>query len=343
MGTNAVSCTALDAAGNTAACSFNVIVVDSEVPVILVPTNSIVGNDMGQCSAVVRFEVHASDNMPGVLVACVPPSGSTFPLGTTIVRCTATDASGLTVSNSFLVTVRDTENPVLSLPADILVPCEPRRSTTDKPPTDSRGTTHPPGDDTRSRSGSKPPRGSNDPGQPAVIVKFTATATDNCGPASVTCTPHSGSSFLPGTNVVRCIAVDAAGNTASGTFQVITGDHTPPVIQSVTPSKRFLSPANGKMVTVSFVVAATDNCSAITYRISSISSSQSVGAAGRPTTGSRTEPDWEIVGPLRAKLRAERTPDTEPRIYTITIEAKDAAGNVSTASTIVHVPLSAPR
>ena len=58
----------------------------------------------------------ASDNCPGVTVACVPPSGSTFPAGTTTVTCTATDTSGNTVSCSFTVTVfngrlQDDSNP----------------------------------------------------------------------------------------------------------------------------------------------------------------------------------------------------------------------------------------
>ncbi|MEW6209598.1 MAG: HYR domain-containing protein, partial [Acidobacteriota bacterium] len=38
-------------------------------------------------------------------VACVPPSGSVFPTGTTTVTCTATDAQGLTDTCSFSVTV----------------------------------------------------------------------------------------------------------------------------------------------------------------------------------------------------------------------------------------------
>jgi len=49
----------------------------------------------------------ASDNCPGVQVACVPPSGSCFPLGTSTVTCTATDLAGNTASCSFTVSVFD--------------------------------------------------------------------------------------------------------------------------------------------------------------------------------------------------------------------------------------------
>jgi uncharacterized repeat protein (TIGR01451 family) len=58
----------------------------------------------------------ASDNCPGVTVACVPPPGSMFPTGTTTVTCTATDAAGNTATCAFPVTVfslcvQDDSNP----------------------------------------------------------------------------------------------------------------------------------------------------------------------------------------------------------------------------------------
>ena len=48
----------------------------------------------------------------------MPASGSTFPLGTTPVALTATDAHGNTGQAFFTVTVRDTTPPQLSLPPD---------------------------------------------------------------------------------------------------------------------------------------------------------------------------------------------------------------------------------
>ena len=43
---------------------------------------------------------------PAPLVACDPPAGATFPVGTTTVTCTATDAAGNATSAAFAVTVR---------------------------------------------------------------------------------------------------------------------------------------------------------------------------------------------------------------------------------------------
>ena len=44
-----------------------------------------------------------SDNCPGVVTVCNPPSGSTLPVGTTTVTCTATDVGGNTASCSFTI------------------------------------------------------------------------------------------------------------------------------------------------------------------------------------------------------------------------------------------------
>ncbi|MEZ5126791.1 MAG: PxKF domain-containing protein [Thermoleophilia bacterium] len=56
--------------------------------------------------AVVEFAATAEDTAGVPLaVTCEPASGSTFPLGTTTVNCTATDASGNTATGSFTVTV----------------------------------------------------------------------------------------------------------------------------------------------------------------------------------------------------------------------------------------------
>jgi len=55
---------------------------------------------------VVSFTVTATDDLdPSPVVVCVPPSGSTFPRGTTVVSCTATDVSGKRSEGQFPVTV----------------------------------------------------------------------------------------------------------------------------------------------------------------------------------------------------------------------------------------------
>ena len=113
VGTTTVTATALNG-GGFASCTFNVIVKDTQPPVITCPANISAFNDPGLCGAKVNFTPTATDNCPKVTVTSVPASGSFFPVGVTTVTSTATDSSGNTASCSFKVTVIDNEPPVIS-------------------------------------------------------------------------------------------------------------------------------------------------------------------------------------------------------------------------------------
>lgn len=103
-GTTTVTLTVSDANGNSTTCTFDVIVADTTSPVITC------GSDITTCDPVVTFTVPtATDNCSGVTVAQTDgtglSSGSTFPVGTTTLQFTATDASGNTAICTFDVTV----------------------------------------------------------------------------------------------------------------------------------------------------------------------------------------------------------------------------------------------
>jgi len=110
VGKTTVTCTS--ATGTS--CTFDVTVKDTEPPQITCPADITVGNDPGLCSAVVTFAATATDNCPGVILVCSPPSGTVFPKGTTSVTCTATDTAGNQTSCSFTVTVNDVEPPTVA-------------------------------------------------------------------------------------------------------------------------------------------------------------------------------------------------------------------------------------
>lgn len=59
-----------------------------------------------------------------------------------------------------------------------------------------------------------------------IIVRYVVTATDNSGSVSeIMCEPKSGSVFENGVTIVKCTALDAAGNAAIGQFTVtVTGN-----------------------------------------------------------------------------------------------------------------------
>src|SRR5215471_10453581 len=77
-------------------------------PVVTVPADMTVEATSGSGAAVAfSTSVSDSDGDAGP-VLCTPASGSTFPLGTTTVSCSSTDATHNTDTEEFDVTVVDT-------------------------------------------------------------------------------------------------------------------------------------------------------------------------------------------------------------------------------------------
>ena len=81
--------------------------VTNPAPGITCPANITTATaHLSDITAVVDYPSPAvTDNCPGSFATCVPPSGSTFPVGTTSVNCTAHDLAGATASCGFTVTV----------------------------------------------------------------------------------------------------------------------------------------------------------------------------------------------------------------------------------------------
>ena len=81
---------------------------DHQAPTISHPASVAAIDRLGSAPGeVVTFVVTATDDQdPSPVVVCVPPSGSLFPPGTTLVDCTATDASGNESTAQFPVFVR---------------------------------------------------------------------------------------------------------------------------------------------------------------------------------------------------------------------------------------------
>lgn len=111
-------------------------------------------------------------------------------------------------------------------------------------------------------------------------------------------------------------------------------DTTAPVIQSVSASPNALSVPNHRMVPVAISANVTDNCSAAMWSVTAITSDEPVNGTG----DGDTDPDWSITSPHAVSLRSERAGTGDGRVYTVTITAKDAANNTSTATTTVTVP-----
>jgi hypothetical protein len=154
------------------------------LPVLTAPA-AVTAEANGPAGATVSYSVTAQDPKDGSLTPdCVPASGSTFPIGTTMVSCKATNLAGIYGLASFAVAVNDTKGPIWSnVPADMTVFAT-------------------------STAGAK--------------VTYTApTAIDAVdGKCSASCTLPSGSTFGPGKNTVTCTASDQHGHASSASFGV---------------------------------------------------------------------------------------------------------------------------
>ena len=86
--------------------------------------NVTVDNAAGQCNAQVTLGVpNFSDNCPGATITNdynnTADASDTYPVGTTTVTWTVTDAVGLTAQCTVDVTVNDTEDPSITCPSNI--------------------------------------------------------------------------------------------------------------------------------------------------------------------------------------------------------------------------------
>ncbi|WP_169581159.1 MULTISPECIES: HYR domain-containing protein [Microbacterium] len=218
LGSHQVNCEVTDGAGNTATGSFAITVLDTTGPAITVPS-TITEEATGPAGAVVTYDVTADDLVSGAATAdCAPASGGTFPLGKTVVECSATDAEGNESNASFEIVVVDTTDPVVDVPDDIVEEAT---------------------------------------GPGGATVDFTASASDTVSGALVpTCAPPAGTVFGLGTTAVECTAVDGAANEGSASFDVTVRDTTEPIIH--VPADKTVEATGPEGATVTFDAPATD-------------------------------------------------------------------------------------
>jgi hypothetical protein len=85
--------------------TFAIFAHDATPPTLTVPADIVI-DATEPAGATATFAATATDAIdPAPTVSCTPPSGTLFAVGTTTVTCTATDASGNAVSDTFTVHV----------------------------------------------------------------------------------------------------------------------------------------------------------------------------------------------------------------------------------------------
>ncbi len=104
-----------DQGGLRESASQTVTVIDQEFPVVTCPNDTIIIIDEDNSSVIVNYSISFTDNCPGTTITINDPnfaSGSSFPLGVSVVRHTIKDASGNTVICEFKVTVQHPWKPI---------------------------------------------------------------------------------------------------------------------------------------------------------------------------------------------------------------------------------------
>ncbi|XP_030839157.1 hyalin isoform X4 [Strongylocentrotus purpuratus] len=314
ISTTTVVVTALDQSGNMGQCSFNVIVFDSELPVITCPASIIQATDLGSSSATVMWQVTAADNSGDPPTITSSPEPGMLSFGTLTVVAMAIDSSENTASCSFTVQIVDEEAPSITCPDNITVATDLGASSaiiTWAGPFASDNTGQatavtdislglwPIGIQTVTGTAVD---GSGNEAQctfwvnvqdlenpmvlcPADItselvpdpVTWDATATDNSEMiANLTSSPST-SDVVLGTNTVTVIAMDPSGNKAECSFVVILTDTTAPTI--ICPDEVSSTLAAGQSsVTLAWVEpSATDLSGDVTVTASHSPGDYSIG------------------------------------------------------------------
>jgi gliding motility-associated-like protein len=247
VGTTTVTYTASDASGNSASCSFTIVVVDSVAPVLTnCPSNIVTFADSTSCSKVVTWtEPVFTDNCQGVLTAALVSNpinglsnGSVFPLDTTTVLYTATDSAGNSTTCAFQVIVVDNVAPVfMQCPVNISI-----------------------ANDTNVCGAIVSWQAPSVVDNCTNTVSFVATINSSLGIDSTT-NLMNGSVFPIGITKIKYTVVDNAGLVDSCTFTITVVDTELPIILNGPQDMEVFASSTECIVSVSWTEpSASDNC-----------------------------------------------------------------------------------
>lgn len=298
FGTHTVQVSVTDGKSEPVIASISVLVLDDVSPTIACPSDITVNNDPDQCGAVVTWTPPvANDNCGVTSVDCTPASGSVFAVSTTLVTCVATDDKGNRAECSFNVTVVDAQPPTITCPADTQVNAELLVCSAIVSGIGPVGT------------------GDNCPG--SAVAYTLAGATTGTGAKNA-----SGTAFNVGTTIVTYTITDAAGLTASCSFNV-TVVNPDPVVTLTGPASGSLYAIN---TPVSFSATFTDAGGGThtgTWTFDSLSQAATIAEPGGATPGSATATySFTAAG-----------------VYTVKLAMNDSCGGSGTADQMNGIEL----
>ena len=258
VGNTTVTFNATDTSGLSSLCSFVVRVRDTQAPVLAgCPSNIVADADIGLCTHNVTYVAPTlSDNCPGpISVRTGPASGSALHVGEYGILYTATDASGNSATCSFNITVKDTQVPTITCPANISTVMSSMYCS-------------------------------------ATVAYNATTSHDNCPGYNTVRVAGlaSGSSFARGTTEVIYTVTDASGNAANCSFSVTVVDTTLPVISGCPSSQTLFTDTGYCYANLTYTVpTVTDSCGA------SISLVEGLPSGGSFPQGSPTLVSYKAI------------------------------------------------
>ncbi|MCT8338557.1 HYR domain-containing protein [Flavobacteriaceae bacterium TK19130] len=228
IGTTTNTFVVTDASGNSATCSFDVTINDTQLPTITCPGDVVQDSDPGICGAVITYTTPVgADNCasPTTVQTAGLASGSTFPVGTTTNTFVVTDASGNTATCSFDVTINDNEAPIANCAAPFTVQLDASGSAS------------------------------------ITVADIDNGSTDNCGIASTDIDVADFTCADVGANTVTLTVTDVNGNTDTCTTTITVEDSVAPVANCVAPFTVQLDGSGTASITAADIDnGSTDNC-----------------------------------------------------------------------------------
>ncbi len=233
IGTTEVVWTVTDNDGNTATCSMNVTVVDGGPVIASCPANMTQGVDAPDCSAAVTVPALVANDCGTVTVVNdfngTSDASGTYPIGTTVVIWTVTDADGNSATCSTDITVIDDGPTIVDCPA----------ATT----------------------------GSVIPGQCVGMVSIPALVAEDCGTVTITNdfngTADASGMYPVGTTTVVWTVTDNDGNTATCSTDVTISDDGPTLVFCQGTASAQVDPATCDAI-VSVPAPIADDCGTVT-------------------------------------------------------------------------------
>jgi uncharacterized repeat protein (TIGR01451 family) len=329
-GLTLITWTATDSFGRTASCNQRVNVVDGACagdtapPEITAPANITVGTgaDGTGCSVGLDDSELGQPNVnddcaASVTVTHSTPPGGAYPVGTTTVTWTATDAAGNSATATQTVTVIDDTKPVIVAPADASYTCMSEVPAA-HPSQATRGTV-------LDEGGNPLP-----PGPPF----------DNCGVPVVTVTETStgaGSAADPRVITRTFKATDAAGNFSTAVQTITVSDPTAPTVSA--PADLTLQCASDVPPAAASQATASDNCGAPTVTVSETNNG-GAGSAASPLVITRTYTATDAAGNTASDSQTITVSDTTAP--TLSVPADIVVGNdAGSCSALVNFPVTA--